>query len=222
MQPQHKKAIILAVTGLALLLVGYAVGKNLENWVDQRDGKEKTTTEQKEEAGYSNSLKIPESNEAVEQWKDYTNSAYGYSFKYPSEFELGSGPHEDITKVGEVYTSNLFTVEVLPVPDGDFPEALNASKLPLPEFAQKLWEAQKSDENLTVTKSDLNKTTVGGSDAYTFELNGGFLNFDLGGYVLDYKARYYILEGRGARLIIHYPVDNQTALKMLQTFQISK
>jgi hypothetical protein len=39
MQKEHKKAILLAIAGLAALLLGYVVGRNLENWVDQRENK---------------------------------------------------------------------------------------------------------------------------------------------------------------------------------------
>jgi len=124
-------------------------------------------------------------------WKTYTNSTYGFSFKYPSEkYEILSNTYavQDTSKAGDFYLRMKGDVNADESIDFTtiFPGRYNDSDAyayDLYSFAKMYWQANKEKEGGETIVGDLANKTVNGKKIYYFTIAGSF-NTPWGGSLL--------------------------------------
>lgn len=124
-------------------------------------------------------------------WKTYTNSTYGFSFKYPSEkYEILSNTYavQDTSKAGDFYLrmkgdvnadESIGFTTIFP---GRYNDS-DAYAYDLYSFAKMYWQSNKDQEGGDTIVADLANKTVNGKKIYYFTIAGSF-NTPWGGSLL--------------------------------------
>ncbi|MEK7636986.1 MAG: hypothetical protein AAB402_01165 [Patescibacteria group bacterium] len=170
-------------------------------------------------------------------WKTFTNTAYGYTFKYPNDVDsdvygneygkqasVASSVGVPGSLVNNVRQSALFSVEAANPRYSNPNDA--ALKLSLKDFATKVWEGNKNDKNPNIPNKevgDLTETTVAGQVAYSLTVTGSFKDYiGDGGYVLNEEHTYYIVEYGGNKYLLWHPSAQTRSKAILSTLTFTK
>ena len=103
----------------------------------------------------------------------------------------------------------------------DTDENMNTDLITLKSFAENVYESQVNDVNPNFSgdrTGSFTKTVFAGEEAYSFTLNGHFTSLS-GGYLITGTHTYVITEYNGTKFIIHYPVSDTIAQKVVNSFE---
>ena len=186
---------------------------------------------------HQNMLDISETSEK-QGWKTYANQAYGYHVSYPPNAIVASHS-EDTTQLDQIADveisiigqTTLFFVTAY-IPYGDVSESFVRERntivtLPLRQFAEALRQWQVNNQNPSMTGRQVGEfkaITFAGKKAYSFTLTKGFSESPDGqyGYMLPEGVTYNFIiveNGKGQKLLIHYPNTMQVAKQIESTFK---
>lgn len=162
-------------------------------------------------------------------WKTYTNSKYGFEFKYPAEYKIiGNEMSILVTSTGALTVlanGQSEGFDVYRVRSDDIAWfSTQSMALDLKSFTEKSWQINKSDSNPYISKEvgSIVETKVAGRKAYQFSLSGSFTSENGGGFVLKQKHIFIFTEDlKGNKFVLWMPAGNQTNDKILATFEFT-
>lgn len=168
-------------------------------------------------------------------WKSFTNSSYKYTFRYPPSGEVASGDMgatADKASNVSVFAkpasqdSQWLSIEVKD-PEGfnGLKECSEDMKLGLKEYAQRIWDRNKNDDNPNIknkTISPIQTVTFAGRTAYQFNLTVSYSD-GCGGYLLDEETTYVFVDrSDGLKFQIYYPAGVKDFEQIASSFKFTQ
>ena len=222
----HKIAIGLAAVFAVMVLI--AVSLSTFNTVREENNEPKQPTRYSIPTGESvNQADTNKDTEDTSGLKTYTNTKYGYSFKYPENVLLDCGD-ETLAKEPKV------CAYIWPSPDGPshaptmyvdvrepelfasrYKDTLNLS---LKRYAEKVWERNKDEEESGGKRvTDIQEVGIAGRDGYQFTVTESY-STETDTESVDKKTRVIFIDNKeGVKLNIIFPSGDDTFEDILDT-----
>ena len=166
----------------------------------------------------------------TENWRVYTNSYYGYTLKYPSNYEIEHEKNATIAALTSVYDTERLTDTKFKIEAQDMKNiglsnytSRNLIGLPLDQYAAKKWEYAKasSSANLDKTVSPLKEFTVSGKIAYQLSVTGEYRD-DRNTEILTEEYTFIFTQSNGYKYIIWYPKSDVIFNEVFKTLTFTK
>lgn len=148
-------------------------------------------------------------------WETYTNTKYGFSFKYPKEYSVGI--HAEVPRLvastPDAYAINVFTkpLETADYNTGSIIEFRGETGITAPLTINSIIKASCGDNTLCYSKDEINKykeVEVAGTK--------GYMSTSIGG-----EVTYYFVQNKPAGQIIEISIYNPIARNIFETFKFT-
>lgn len=171
----------------------------------------------------------PTPTDETANWKTYTNSQYGYSIKYPSNYRIyTSGIVQEATRSSEIGISNLKDENSVLTIHVDEKKHSSIENMNLSQIAEVNYVSNVSNHNyIKQIIAPLKLTSLDGQPAYTYTLiaagySGKWRGFPVGAINNFRKITTLETEKDGLYFTLVFPSDDPNLNQILSTFKFTQ
>lgn len=173
-----------------------------------------------------------EPSDITDNWQVYTNSTYGYTLKYPTNYSIDHLRSASVSAQTIVSAANQtstdsskFKIEAQDIRNIALSNitSRNLLGLPLDQYVNKKWEYNKASSSASPNKivSAIKETNIAGKIAFEFSVTQEFRD-DMGTEKLSQEYLFKYLENGGYKFKIWYPKNDVVINDILKTITFYK